>query len=161
MCMIFLPLLARRFDVVPGYSSSVSNITGNAGFLKGTTRGHIGYVASKAGMLNLSQGQTVQSLTFTALIHLTRMLTTTFAEMRVRVNSIAPGTFPSEMTTGSSGPDQKSTLTREASNVSGRAGQETDMAATILFLAGREGVFYNGQFLFPDGGEILIEPAAI
>lgn len=103
----------------------------------------------------------MQSLTSTALIHLTPMLATTFAETRVRVNSIniAPGTFPSEMTTGSSGPDQKSTLTREASNVSGRAGQETDMAATISFLAGRGGVFYNDQFLFPDGGELFDQPS--
>lgn len=83
------------------------------------------------------------------------------------------------MTTGSSGPDQKSTMNRPVMNAArtlyfalliikllilaytGRPGQETDIAATILFLASVGGTFYNHQILFPDGGETLIGPAAI
>jgi hypothetical protein len=34
------------------------------------------------------------------------------------------------------------------------------MAATVLFLAGFGGVFYNDQILYPDGGSTLINPAA-
>lgn len=49
MSIGFLPLLARGCDVVPGYSSSVVNVTSNSAFLKNTTRGHISYGASKAG----------------------------------------------------------------------------------------------------------------
>lgn len=60
----------------------------------------------------------------------------------------------SQMTAGGSGPDQKSTLTRAVTNAAGRAGHEIDMAATILFLAGRGGTFYTAQTLFPDGGEL-------
>ena len=37
----------------------------------------------------------------------------------------------------------------------GRTGQESDMAACILFLAGPGGVFLNSQVLYPDGGEKL------
>ena len=82
------------------------------------------------------------------------MLSTAFAQTRVRVNALAPGIFPTEMTAGSSGPDQKSHLEQMAMpNVTGRPGQETDMAATILLLAGRGGNFYYNQILHPDGGK--------
>ncbi|KAI9856060.1 MAG: hypothetical protein M1813_009280 [Trichoglossum hirsutum] len=112
MSMAFLPLLAKGCDAIPGhaYTSSIINISSNSGFLKSSTRGHIGYSASKAG---------------------------------------------------SSGPDQKSKLERAVSNVAGRPGCESDISATVLFLAGPGGAFYNHQILFPDGGETLIEPATI
>ncbi|KAL9014399.1 MAG: hypothetical protein Q9173_000947 [Seirophora scorigena] len=144
MSIAFLPLLARGCDVIPGYSSSVVNVTSNSAFLKNTTRGHISYGASKA-----------------AFVHLSRMLAHLFSQTKVRVNMIAPGTFPTEMTAGGSGPDQKSKLTRAVTNAVGRAGHEIDMAATILFLAGRGGTFYTAQTLFPDGGETLVEAASV
>jgi len=144
MSMAFLPLLASGCDIVPGYTSSIVQISSNSGFLKSNTRGYISYSASKA-----------------ATTHLARMLATTFSETRVRVNTIAPGTFPTEMTAGSSGPDQKSTLVRAPSNAAGRAGRESDIGATVLLLASIGGSFYNHQTLFPDGGETLVEPAAI
>ena len=82
------------------------------------------------------------------------MLSTTFAQTGVRVNVLAPGIFPTEMTAGTSGPDQKSKLEKMAMpNVAGRPGHETDMAATILLLAGRGGSYYYNQILYPDGGE--------
>lgn len=87
------------------------------------------------------------------------MLATTFVEAKIRVNSIAPGVFPSEMTAGESDGDQKSELGSEASNPSGRFGKETDMGACILFLAGPHGTFLNGQVIYPDGGNILVSPA--
>ncbi|KAL8950436.1 MAG: hypothetical protein Q9222_003530 [Ikaeria aurantiellina] len=49
MSIAFLPLLARGCDVIPGYTSSIVNVTSNSAFLKNTTRGHISYGASKAG----------------------------------------------------------------------------------------------------------------
>ncbi|QDS68404.1 hypothetical protein FKW77_010771 [Venturia effusa] len=64
------------------------------------------------------------------------------------------------MTTGESGEDQKSTIDKKMSTPSGRPGNDSDMAATVLFLAGPGGVFYNDQILYPDGGNTITQPAA-
>ncbi|KAL8653278.1 MAG: hypothetical protein Q9226_003914 [Calogaya cf. arnoldii] len=143
MTAAFLPLLAKGREVTPGYSTSVVNVASISGVMKGSSMGQFAYATSKAG-----------------LIHLTRIMATTFADAKIRVNCIAPGVFPSEMTAGSSGDDQKSELKPEMSNPAGRPGSDSDMAACILFLAGPGGVFLNSQVLYPDGGNILVSPAA-
>lgn len=63
------------------------------------------------------------------------------------------------MTTGESDAGNKSKLESKASNPSGRFGHDSDMAATVLLLAGPGGTFYNEQFMYPDGGNTLVEPA--
>lgn len=50
-----------------------------------------------------------------------------------------------KMTTGTSDEYNKSVFKGEMSNPAGRPGKDTDMAATVLFLAGPGGVFYNEQ----------------
>lgn len=137
MSMAFLPLLAKGREVTPGYSSQIVNVTSVSGAMKGSSNGQFAYAASKA-----------------AFTHVSRMLATTFKDVKVRVNIIAPGVFPSEMTTGDSGDDNKSKMSAEAGNPSGRFGHDSDMAATILFLAGKGGLFYNEQILYPDGGKL-------
>lgn len=134
----FLPLLSKSLESTPGFSPSIVNITSISGVMKGSSNGQFAYASSKA-----------------AFLHLTRMMATTFVEAKVRVNSIAPGVFPSEMTAGDSNEHQKSKLDSEASNPAGRYGHDTDMGACILFLAGPGGVFMNGQVVYPDGGEPL------
>ncbi|KAF2871665.1 hypothetical protein BDV95DRAFT_493715 [Massariosphaeria phaeospora] len=135
MSVAFLPLLAKGGSVTPGYSSSVINVTSISGAMKGSSMGQPAYASSKA-----------------AATHLSRMLATVFSETKVRVNVIAPGIFPSEMTAGKSGDDNKSELNMKSSNPAGRPGKDSDMGATVLFLAGPGGVFYNEQILYPDGG---------
>ncbi|KAG9700354.1 short chain dehydrogenase/reductase, partial [Aureobasidium melanogenum] len=142
MSMAFLPLLAKGREVTPGYTSSVVNVSSISGAMKGSSNGQFAYAASKA-----------------AATHVSRMLATTFKDTKVRCNVIAPGVFPSEMTAGSSGDDNKSKLDMKPSNPAGRFGFDSDMAATILFLAGRGGVFYNEQIMYPDGGNTLVQPA--
>ena len=88
------------------------------------------------------------------------MLATTFSKAKVRVNVIAPGVFPSEMTTGTSDEDNKSVIEGGMSNPAGRPGKDSDMAASILMLAGPGGVFYNEQILYPDGGNTLVQPSS-
>lgn len=48
-----------------------------------------------------------------ATVHLSKLMSYEFKEIGVRVNSIAPGYFPSEMTTGESDEAQKSHLDEE------------------------------------------------
>jgi len=143
MSMTFLPLLAKGGQVTPGYTSQVINVSSISGYMKGSSNGQFSYASSKA-----------------AATHLSRMLATTFVGTKVRVNTIAPGVFPSEMTTGSSDEDNKSRIESGMSNPAGRPGADTDMAATVLMLAGPGGVFYNEQVLYPDGGSTLSQPAA-
>ncbi|TKA69213.1 hypothetical protein B0A55_07738 [Friedmanniomyces simplex] len=142
MSMAFLPLLAQANASTPGYSSQIVNVSSISGAMKGSSSGQFAYASSKA-----------------AFTHLSRMLATTFAQTKVRVNVIAPGIFPSEMTGGSSGEDNKTKLDMKPSNPAGRTGHDSDMAATILFLAGKGGVFYNEQIMYPDGGNTLVQPA--
>lgn len=137
MSMAFLPLLKKGNDVVPGYTSQVVNVSSVSGAIKGSSSGQPIYATSKG-----------------AFTHLSRILATLFSDAKVRVNVIAPWIFPSEMTAGASGEDNKSKLSSTAaSNPARRFGQDTDMAATILFLAGKGGSFYNSQVLYPDGGK--------
>lgn len=131
----FLPLLAKAGASTPKLSPSIINITSISGVMKGSSNGQFAYASSKA-----------------AILHLTRMMATTFAEAKIRVNSIAPGVFPSEMTAGESDEHQKSELDSEASSPAGRYGSETDMGACVLFLAGPGGQFLNGQIIYPEGG---------
>ncbi|KAF2801422.1 NAD(P)-binding protein [Mytilinidion resinicola] len=141
--MAFLPLLTKGGKKTPGYTSSVINVTSISGAMKGSSGGQFAYGTSKAGAT-----------------HLSRMLAVTFAKTRVRVNVIAPGLFPSEMTTGESEEDNKSVIDKKLSNPAGRPGRDTGMAATVLMLAGKGGVFYNEQIMYPDGGSMLVQPAS-
>lgn len=136
MSMAFLPLLAKGGANTPGYSPQIVNVASISGVMKGSTGGQPAYASSKA-----------------AFIHLSRMMATLFKDVPVRVNVIAPGLFPSEMTAGQADEDNKNVLNTKVTNPSGRAGTDSDMASTILFLAGKSGLFYNGQILYPDGGE--------
>jgi NAD(P)-dependent dehydrogenase (short-subunit alcohol dehydrogenase family) len=84
MSMTFLPLLAKGKDVTPGYTSQVINVSSI----------QFAYASSKA-----------------AATHLSRMLATTFASTKVRVNTIAPGVFPSEVRCCYFSSDRESILT--------------------------------------------------
>jgi NAD(P)-dependent dehydrogenase (short-subunit alcohol dehydrogenase family) len=78
------------------------NISSISGLMKGSSNGQFAYGTSKGGF-----------------VHLTRMLATTLAETGIRVNQIAPGVFPSEMTTGDSDDSQKSELSSKLGNPAG------------------------------------------
>jgi NAD(P)-dependent dehydrogenase (short-subunit alcohol dehydrogenase family) len=83
--MAFLPQLAKGGNRTTGYASSVVNVSSISGQMRGTSGGQPAYAASKA-----------------ASTHISRMLATTFKDTKVRVNTIAPGVFPSEVSCFSS-----------------------------------------------------------
>ena len=96
-----------------------------------TAQHHFAYNASKA-----------------AVIHLTKMLGFEIGNngLKVRVNSIAPGVFPSEMTQGESGENQKSELPKEdfeGKVFAQRPGNDRDMANMMITVATNQ--YLNGQ----------------
>ncbi len=131
-----LPLLGKGRTFIEGYTSSVVNITSISGLVKGSSGGQFAYGSSKA-----------------AMIHLNRMMALTSTEAKIRVTTNSPGIIPSEMTAGSSNENNMSQLNESGSNVTGRPGHDTDMAACILLLAGPGGVSLNVQIIHPDGGK--------
>ncbi|KAJ3466737.1 hypothetical protein MRS44_004301 [Fusarium solani] len=144
MTAAFLPLLQKSSEKHHGWSSTVINITSISGMIQ-KAQHHFAYNASKG-----------------ASEHLTRMLASEIAgnNLKIRVNGIAPGVFPSEMTTEGSDEAQKSSIPREkyAEKVpAGRPGKDEDMAQAVLFFATNQ--YLVGQTLAVDGGyTIAAEP---
>lgn len=140
MTAAFLPLLQASSERHPHWSGTVINISSISGLVKGSQH-HFSYNASKA-----------------AAVHLTRMLAAEIAENnhKIRVNSIAPGVFPSEMTASESDEYQKSHVEKEKYEKkvpAGRPGRDIDMAQAVLFLAVNQ--YMDGQTVTVDGGYTL------
>lgn len=139
MTTAFLPLLQKATDEIPSYSGTVINITSISGIVL-KAQNHFAYNASKG-----------------AANHVTRMLASEIsnAGVKVRINAIAPGVFPSEMTAGDSDENQKSALPKDkkADLPSQRPGNDRDMANAILFAATNQ--YLNGQVVPVDGGYLL------
>ncbi|KXG47281.1 Glucose/ribitol dehydrogenase [Penicillium griseofulvum] len=140
MTTAFLPLLQRGSEVEHGWSSTVINTSSISGIVK-VSQHHFAYNASKA-----------------ATIHLTKMLAheISSSDLRVRVNNIAPGVFPSEMTAGESDNGQKSFIPAEKYREkvpASRPGKDEDMGNAVLFAATNQ--YLNGQTVVVDGGYVL------
>lgn len=122
-------------------------------------------ISSMSGLMSQSQGHFSYNAAKGATVHLTRLMSTEFGvgQTGVRVNSIAPGYFPSEMTTGESDEFQKSQLdddkvTSKGHPVpAGRAGTDEEMAQACLFLAKNR--YVNGEILVVDGGVLSKVPS--
>ena len=84
-----------------------------------------------------------------------------FQKAYIRVNSIAPGYFPSEMTDKDKGSDenQKSEFPQKKIEDTGhvpqmRPGREEEMGMTVLYLA--KNGYINGQIVTIDGGVLNV-----
>ena len=136
MTTAFLPLLEKATEHNPGYSGTVINITSISGSVA-KSQNHFSYNASKA-----------------AANHVTKLLAAEVSNhgLKVRINAIAPGVFPSEMTAGESGEDQKSEIPKEKYEhlPARRPGKEEDMANAVLFFVTNQ--YLNGQIVPVDGG---------
>jgi 3-oxoacyl-[acyl-carrier protein] reductase len=98
-------------------------------------RGHAGvavYSAAKAGLDGL-----------------TRSLARELGPRNIRVNSVAPGYFESEMVKGMTD-EQKQRIVRRTPL--GRLARAEDVANAVYFLASPQASFITGQVLIVDGG---------
>ncbi|BGP46630.1 hypothetical protein JCM10450v2_002477 [Rhodotorula kratochvilovae] len=155
MTTAFLPLLAKFTNggdpagkaIYENYQTGVINTTSISGLIK-DAQNHFAYNASKG-----------------AANHLQRLMATEFAHTGVRINSIAPGVFPSEMTGSGSDDKNKTSLEGEFDPKSlkvpaDRAGTEEDMAGTVLYLSSRAGQYTNGVIIPVDGGTLSTNPSS-
>lgn len=106
-----------------------------------------------------------------AVNHLVKMLATSFAQnrFRVRVNLIAPGLYPSEMTGGSmqgmelwkgaEGMWEDARKMAPENSPAERTGSEEDFAGTVMFMVSKAGAYLNGECLVSDGGRLSQLPA--
>jgi len=113
--------------------------------------GSIINIASVAGISGLGNFPSAYQASKAAVIQLTRNLACSWADRGVRVNALAPGWFPSEMTAGAfSIPSFLEWVRRMAPM--GRIGQPEELAPALLFLASDASSFVTGQTLAVDGG---------
>ncbi|UKZ74356.1 hypothetical protein TrVFT333_002022 [Trichoderma virens FT-333] len=91
---------------------------------------------------------------------LAKQLATLLAPHKIRVNSIAPGLYPSEMTERDIKASEKEV--REEGSLPGsfvplaRMGTEEEFGGAMLFLTSKAGGYVDGSVLLADGGRLSI-----
>jgi len=82
---------------------------------------------------------------------MTRDLAVEWAPFKIRVNSIAPGFFPSEMTEAIfQDPGYMEYVIKQTPM--GRPGNPDDLKGVVVFLASSASDYVTGQTIFVDGG---------
>ena len=142
-CKYVLPVMLEQG------SGAIVNIASVAGmrndFLSG--RSHVGYSASKAGVIQLS-----------------RSVAGTYAKQGIRVNTVVPGLMHTPLveyrlahTVGGNDP-QKLIDARNAAVPMGHMGDAWDVAHAVLFLASDEARFITATEIIVDGGSTAAMP---
>jgi gluconate 5-dehydrogenase len=127
-----------RQSMIPRQTGAIVNVASVAG-LQGNHPQMMGTVA-----YNTSKG---------GLIALTRALAAEWAKYGIRVNALAPGFFPTKMTTGTL---EKAQRAIEAATPLGRVGGPEDLKGAALLLASDASAFITGQVIVVDGGVSVI-----
>jgi NAD(P)-dependent dehydrogenase (short-subunit alcohol dehydrogenase family) len=88
-----------------------------------------------------------------AIVAFTRSLAQSLAEKGIRVNGVAPGPIWTPLIPASFPADHVATFGSDVPL--GRAGQPEEVAPSYVFLAADDSSYMTGQFLHPNGGEII------
>ena len=128
LCRDFGRLMADRGSGVVVNVVSILGVVGSGRIPQAS------YVASKGGLVNL-----------------TRELAAQWARHGVRVNALAPGWFPSEMT-GDLFEEEKGRSYIERNTPMARAGREHELDGPLLLLCSDASSYMTGHTLIVDGG---------
>jgi NAD(P)-dependent dehydrogenase (short-subunit alcohol dehydrogenase family) len=114
-----------------------------------------GSIINIASILGLVASAPIKQASYTAskgaVVNLTRELAVQWARKGVRVNAIAPGWFPSEMTTEMfTEPSAMAFL--ERNDPMARGGRPDELDGALLFLASDASSYVTGHVLTVDGG---------
>ncbi len=88
-----------------------------------------------------------------AIVSFTRSLAANLVKKKIRVNGVAPGPVWTPLIAASFGGKRVAQHGSEAPMQ--RAGQPVEIAPSYLFLACSDSSYISGQFLHPNGGEII------
>jgi len=130
-----LSQLAGRSMVESGRGGTIVNVASLWGLVGVGQIPMASYAASKGGLVNL-----------------TRELAAQWARKGVRVNTLAPGWFRTEMTEGRMFGDERSERWIRGRTPMGRSGDEHELDGALLFLASDASSYVTGQVLCVDGG---------
>jgi NAD(P)-dependent dehydrogenase (short-subunit alcohol dehydrogenase family) len=130
---------SARHAIAESQNLSIINIASIIGIVASRSIPQTSYAASKAG-----------------LIGLTRELATQWARLDIRVNAIAPGWFPSEITSGPVFEDPKGLQHIQRNTPMGRPAKAYELDGALLFLASRASSYVTGQVIVVDGGWTII-----
>jgi NAD(P)-dependent dehydrogenase (short-subunit alcohol dehydrogenase family) len=107
-------------------------------------------VASIYGIVASASPMAAYNATKGAVINLTRQLAAQWGERGVRVNALAPGYFPTELTGFLADPEFERSVREHT--LLGRAPKLDEIDGPLLFLAGAASSYMTGQVLVIDGG---------
>jgi NAD(P)-dependent dehydrogenase (short-subunit alcohol dehydrogenase family) len=114
-----------------------------------------GSIINVASILGLAASWRIPQASYTAskggVVNLTRELGAQWAARGVRVNAIAPGWFPSEMTEHLFD-NQRGVRYVERHTPAGRAGRPDELDGALLFLSSPASSYVIGQTIAVDGG---------
>jgi len=88
-----------------------------------------------------------------AIVAFTRSLATNLMERKIRVNGVAPGPIWTPLIASSF--RSKKVAAHGSTSPMQRAGEPVEVAPSYLFLASDDNSYMSGQFLHPNGGEVV------
>ncbi|KAK4496815.1 hypothetical protein PRZ48_012799 [Zasmidium cellare] len=116
-------------------------------------------ISSMSGLMRHAQGHFSYNAAKGATVHLTKLMSAEFQKLQIRVNSIAPGYFPSEMTAKESDEKNKSGFPEGKIEATGhvplmRAGRDEEIGMAVLQFA--KNAYVNGEIMAVDGGVLNV-----
>jgi NAD(P)-dependent dehydrogenase (short-subunit alcohol dehydrogenase family) len=88
-----------------------------------------------------------------AIVSFTRSLASNLVKRKIRVNGVAPGPVWTPLIASTFKPEKVSKFGSDAPME--RAGEPAEIAPSYLFLASNDAAYITGQFIHPNGGEIV------